>query len=154
MLDGSEMRGSLFHKSLRWEKIGVLALSLAGIGMAWLSWLKWCDPIIDFGRELYIPWLLSQGKVLYKDVNMFFYGPLSYYVNALLFKLFGIHINTIIGFNLLLILIIAFLIYRIIDFVSNSTCAFFSALSFIILFAFPRYFAICNDNFVTPYAHA
>lgn len=138
-----------------WTKVvGGLLVVLIATGMAWLSWQKWCDPIIDFGRELYIPWLLSQGKVLYKDINMFFYGPLSYYLNALLFRIFGIHIHTIIGFNLVLILIIAFLIYKTVRPISNSTCAFFSIVSFIILFAFPRYFPICNDNFVTPYAHA
>ncbi len=101
---------SLLIKDRPWERISALIIVMAGIGMAWLSWQKWCDPIIDFGRELYIPWVLSQGKVLYKDINMFFYGPFSYYVNALLFKIFGIHINTIVGFNLLLILIIAVLI--------------------------------------------
>ncbi len=145
---------ALLRNHRLWERISALIIVMAGIGMAWLSWQKWCDPIIDFGRELYIPWVLSQGKVLYKDINMFFYGPFSYYVNALLFKIFGIHINTIVGFNLLLILIIAVLIYKIVRVASNATCAFFSVLSFIILFAFPRYFPICNDNFVTPYAHA
>jgi hypothetical protein len=143
-----------FHKGIRTEVIGVFVIALAGIGMAWLSWQKWTDPIIDFGRELYIPWLLCQGKDLYKDINIFFYGPFSYYLNALLFKIFGIHINTIIGFNLILISVIAVLIYKIIKTVSNSACAFFSVLSFIVLFAFPRYFPVLNDNFVTPYSHA
>jgi 4-amino-4-deoxy-L-arabinose transferase-like glycosyltransferase len=142
------------HKTTWLEAIGVCVLAMAGIGMAWLSWQKWTDPIIDFGRELYIPWSLCQGKVLYKDINIFFYGPLSYYLNALLFKIFGVHINTIIAFNLILICLTAVLIYKIIKFASSPLCAFFSALSFIILFAFPRYFPVLNDNFVTPYSHA
>lgn len=142
------------HKTTWLEAIGVCVLAIAGIGMAWLSWQKWTDPIIDFGRELYIPWSLCQGKVLYKDINLFFYGPFSYYLNALLFKVFGVHINTIIAFNLILICLTAVLIYKIIKFVSSSMCAFFSVLSFIILFAFPRYFPVLNDNFVTPYSHA
>jgi hypothetical protein len=141
-------------KTTKLEGFGIFVLATACIAMAWLSWLKWCDPIIDFGRELYIPWALCQGKILYKDINMFFYGPLSYYLNALLFTIFGTHINTIVGFNLVLILIIAFLVYKITKTASNSVCAFFSVLSFIILFAFPRYFPILNDNFVTPYSHA
>ncbi|MBW1858764.1 MAG: glycosyltransferase family 39 protein [Deltaproteobacteria bacterium] len=141
-------------KTTKLEGFGIFVLVIAGIAMAWLSWLKWCDPIIDFGRELYIPWALCQGKILYKDINIFFYGPFSYYLNALLFKIFGIHIDTIVRFNLVLILIIAVLIYKIIKTVSNSACAFFSVLSFIILFAFPRYFPVLNDNFVTPYSHA
>jgi 4-amino-4-deoxy-L-arabinose transferase-like glycosyltransferase len=136
------------------EVIGLWVLIMVGVGMAWVSWLKWCDPIIDFGRELYIPWALCQGKILYKDINMFFYGPLSYYLNALFFAIFGTHINTIIGFNLVFICLMAFLLYKITKAASNAVCAFFSVLSFIILFAFPRYFPILNDNFVTPYSHA
>ena len=144
----------LFHKDSPSEVIGMVVVVIVGIVMAWLSWLKWCDPIIDFGRELYIPWALCQGKILYKDINMFFYGPLSYYLNALLFTIFEVHINTIIGFNLILISVIAVLIHKIVKTVSNPVCAFFSVLSFIVLFAFPRYFPVLNDNFVTPYSHA
>ncbi len=126
---------------------------LIGAGMVSISWQKWCDPIIDFGRELYIPWVLTQGKVLYKDISMFFYGPLSFYVNALLFSIFGTHIDIIITFNLVLITIVSCIIFKLVTTVSNPVCALFSVLSFLILFAFPRYFPTCNDNFVTPYAH-
>jgi hypothetical protein len=85
---------------------------------------------------------------------MFFYGPLSYYLNASLFTVFGTHINTIIGFNLVLIVIIGCLIYKLTKTASNAICAFVSVLCFVLLFAFPRYFPILNDNFVTPYSHA
>ena len=136
------------------ERIAVLLILLAGIVMAWVSWQKWCDPIIDFGRELYIPWLLCQGKVLYKDINMFFYGPFSYYLNALVFRIFGININILVGFNLVLISITTYIVYKVIKSASTPLCAFLAALSFIILFAFPRYLVIGNYNFVTPYAHA
>ena len=46
----------------------------------------WPDALIDFGRELYVPWQLTLGKVLYRDVQSY-YGPLSPYINALWFKL-------------------------------------------------------------------
>ena len=46
-----------------------------------MSWRKWPDPLIDFGRELYLPWRLANGAVLYRDVDDF-YGPLSQYLNA------------------------------------------------------------------------
>ncbi len=30
---------------------------------AW-SWRKWADPLTDFGRELYQPWQLLEGRLL------------------------------------------------------------------------------------------
>jgi len=50
--------------------------------------------LIDFGREVYYPEQILQGKVLYKDLFNI-YGPLSYQINALLYKLFGINLNTL-----------------------------------------------------------
>ena len=75
----SWLQNSIFH-----------AVVLVGMTAGWLaiSWRKWPDVIVDFGRELYIPWRLSEGAVLYRDVDDV-YGPLSQYFNAGLFRLFG-----------------------------------------------------------------
>src|SRR5437868_11709522 len=54
---------------------------------AW-TWFGWNDPVIDFGRELYVPLKITQGKVLYRDIA-YFNGPLSPYFNALVFKVLG-----------------------------------------------------------------
>ena len=61
--------------------------------LTWWSWRKWSDPIIDVGRELYVPWQITQGRVLYRDIASLF-GPLSPYVNALWFTLFGVSLRT------------------------------------------------------------
>jgi len=66
--------------------------------MLW-SWRKWADPLVDFGRELYVPWQLANGKVLYRDIAHFF-GPFSQYLNALWFRLFGVSLTTLIFSNL------------------------------------------------------
>ncbi len=50
--------------------------------------------LVDCGREAYIPEKILEGKVLYKDVFIL-YGPFSYQINALLYKIFGIHLNTL-----------------------------------------------------------
>jgi hypothetical protein len=50
--------------------------------LAWWSWRKWPDPLIDFGRELYVPWQITQGKVHIATSPAL--KPLSPYVNALL----------------------------------------------------------------------
>ncbi|MFQ8625165.1 MAG: hypothetical protein ACLSA2_01150 [Candidatus Gastranaerophilaceae bacterium] len=44
--------------------------------------------LIDFGREVYYPERILEGKILYKDLFNI-YGPLSYQINALLYKIFG-----------------------------------------------------------------
>ena len=43
---------------------GLLPVYLLILIMLAISWRKWCEPIIDFGRELYVPWQLSLGKSL------------------------------------------------------------------------------------------
>jgi len=145
---------TFFDKRLHIELAGIATIFLAGLCMLAVSWHKWCDPIIDFGHEVYIPWAMSQGKVLYRDINMVLYGPLSYYINATLFSLFGDHLSVIIGFNLFVAFLSACMIYLIIRSISNPLCAFFATLSFVLLFAFPRHQIWGNFNFVTPYAHA
>src|SRR5437763_5153428 len=65
-------------------------LLLAAVGSYYIavSWRRWPDPLVDFGRELYIPWRISEGAVLYREVDDF-YGPLSQHFNAILFRIFG-----------------------------------------------------------------
>jgi len=66
----------------RWTNLLILVL-LAGAGffMASISWLKWPDLLIDYGDQVYIPWRLSEGLVLYKDI-FYMYGPLSSYIHV------------------------------------------------------------------------
>ena len=52
--------------------------------------------LIDFGREVYYPQEILNGKVLYKDLFNI-YGPLSYQINAILYKLFGAKLSTLYG---------------------------------------------------------
>ena len=51
-------------------------------------------PSIDFGREAYNPFAILNGAVLYKDIFNIF-GPFSYLFNALMYKLFGTHLNSL-----------------------------------------------------------
>lgn len=50
--------------------------------------------LVDCGREAYYPTQVLLGKVLYKDIFNI-YGPFSYLLNALLFKMFGINLNVL-----------------------------------------------------------
>jgi len=57
---------------------GLVVLAGVAIAMLRMSWGKWPDVLVDFGRELYVPWMLAEGKVLYRDL-LYFRGPLSPY---------------------------------------------------------------------------
>src|SRR5215475_14895252 len=86
----------------RYRWIGPTAiLAGAAIMLAW-TWGTWPDVLIDFGAQLYIPWQLTEGKVLYRDVTDF-NGPLSPYFNAALFRVFGVGLWTLVFANLLIL---------------------------------------------------
>ncbi len=56
--------------------------------------------LIDFGREVYYPQRILQGKTLYKDLFNI-YGPLAYQINAVLYKFFGAKLSTLYGAGVL-----------------------------------------------------
>ncbi len=140
---------SLFQNKNFWIS---LIIWMMGLFMAWISWLKWPDLIIDYGEQLYIAWRLSEGEVLYKDIN-YFYGPLSSYLHAILFKLFGANFLIIISFNLFLIALTTWLIFRIFSSIGTHTSALFSSLIFVTVFAFSQYLWMGNHNFVCSYVY-
>lgn len=129
----------------------------AGLGLVFVllsswSWRKWPHPLVDFGRELYTPWQLAQGKVLYRDIESLF-GPLSQYVNAAWFRLVGTSLISLSLLNLTLIAVLAWLIYRIFRQSCGRASGTLASLGFLSVFAFGQYNGIGNNNFVAPYAH-
>jgi len=71
------MLASLGHLSQRGrDAVALAGLAALAAGMAAFSWRTWPDPLIDFGREAYVAWQLSQGFVLHRDV-VTVSGPLA-----------------------------------------------------------------------------
>jgi hypothetical protein len=66
--------------------------------MLWAGWRRWPDVFVDFGWQLYTPWRLASGKVLYTDIA-YFSGPLSPYWNSLWFRLFGPGLMILVAVN-------------------------------------------------------
>lgn len=128
----------------------MLAAALAGALHA--SWRKWPDPVIDFGRELYLPWRLSQGAVLYRDLDSI-YGPLSPYFNASVFALTGPGLMWLAAVNLVIYAVIVVLLYRAVRAGWGPLAAVAGTLVFILVFSFGQYVGVGNYNFATPYAH-
>jgi hypothetical protein len=126
--------------------LGAVAVALA----AW-SWLSWPDPLIDFGRELYVPWRLVEGDRLYQDVA-YVGGPLSPYVNALWFRLFGVGIRTLLVVNAVILAAIVALVYRVATIFHGHGVALVSCCVFLVVFGFlPITFT--SYNYLAPYSH-
>ena len=93
----SRLRNPWRSEAHRW--VGPIVVAATGVMMLLWSWAKWTDMMVDFGRELYIPWRLVEGESLYKDVA-YFHGPLSPYLNSLVFFVFGTSLRTLVITNL------------------------------------------------------
>jgi hypothetical protein len=59
-----------------------------------MTWGTWGTLQVDCGREMYVSAVLSEGKMLYRDVS-YEYSPAAPYLNSFLFRLFGIHLNVL-----------------------------------------------------------
>lgn len=130
---------------------GPVLISLVFLALTALTWRKWADPLIDFGRELYVPWQLLAGKVLYRDIA-YLNGPLSPYLNALWFKIFGVSLTTIIFANLTIIIGITSMIYVVIKKSCDSVTATLASIVFLCVFAFGHIAFVDNYNYVCPYS--
>ncbi len=116
-----------------------------------ISWRRWPDPVIDFGRELYLPWRLSHGAVLYRDVDDV-YGPLSQYLNAALFTAFGPGLMVLVAANLLVLGLIVALIYFLFRRAWGAGAAWLSSALFISVFSASQFGDTGNFNYLTPYS--
>jgi len=134
----------------RWA--GPLLAAAVAATMLAATWSRWADPLVDFGRELYVPWQLVRGRVLYADVA-YLNGPLSPYLNALWFRLFGISMRTLVLCNAGILGIVIVLLHRLLEPVSDAFTATAAGLTFVAVFAFGHVTAVGNYNFIAPYCH-
>ena len=104
----------------------------------------------DKGREFLLPEAIMNGAVPYKDITLIYF-PLSYYINALLYKIFGVYFNTLILFHCVLSLLFIFIYYLIArEFLPRKTSLLLS-----LLIISSCIFSV-NDlfNYITPYSYA
>jgi len=116
------------------------------------SWRTWPDPVIDFGQQLYAAWRLAEGDVLYRDVA-YHYGPLSPWLNAGCFRLFGTSLTTLIVCNLAIVGIVFVLLYRILAEIGSRLAATLGGITLATVFAFGQQVYYGNYNFVCPYVY-
>jgi hypothetical protein len=139
------------HALEPWISPAIIAAAAAA--MLWRSWGTWPDPIIDFGRELYIAWRLSAGDVLYRDLAHL-NGPFSPYLNALWFKLVGADLQTLVIANTIIWASLLYMLYRILSIIADRLAATISCLGCVGVFSFGQFSpGYGNYNFICPYSH-
>jgi 4-amino-4-deoxy-L-arabinose transferase-like glycosyltransferase len=127
-----------------------LLVAAAFIGCAWFSWRRLGSLIVDGGHELDVPRRLLEGASLYRDVS-WNWGPLAPYVNAGLYRLFGVHADTLMWAGVLTAVLAALGLYLLARrFVGPYTSASV-AIAFIAVSGFSRRGDIAIFNFVAPY---
>lgn len=137
---------------MKLNRFTLIIPAAAAAVMLYISWLRWPEALVDFGREIYTPWLLSEGEVLYRDIA-YWNGPLSPYFHSLLYEAFGPSIFIVQLSNLLVIGLLAVLIYRFYGRYSRFNPAPLILSVFFVFFAFAQFFIYGNYNFASPYSH-
>jgi hypothetical protein len=136
----------------RLELFGLAGLAALVLFFLAVSWRRWPDPLIDFGQQLYVPWRLAKGAVLYRDME-FSYGPLSQYFNAALFACFGPGIMVLVAANVAVFTAILSLLYYLLRRAWGPWAALAASSIFVAVFGFSQYVGIANYNYATPYSH-
>jgi len=136
---------NLLSKVVEW-------LSIAGLFVFFLvkSWLRWMDPLIDFPKDLYLAWRVSEGDLLYRNVTTW-YGPLPQLTEGAGFRLFGVGIDTIVWMNIILTIGVILLVWGIFGALGNRLSRWLCVVVFIVVFVFGHFTSLANYNFITPY---
>ena len=127
---------------------------LIAIGAAMLIWNPdgWVHPLVDYGRELYVPWRITEGEVLYRDIA-YFNGPLSPYLNALWFQLFGVSMHVLTIVNVVIAGGVCALLYRLLAGISDRFTATITGAMFLFFFVFQHIDYRGTFNWIGPYSH-
>jgi len=139
------------EQSRQWYWFGVTIVALTFCAETALTWRKGSTLFGDVGNDLYMPWRLCQGAVLYRDLFFFAGGPFSQYFNALLFKIFGASVSTFAFSNLAAIALMLFILFKRFAMAADAWTAMTICLGFIVVFAFPSYF-YPGCNYFMPYS--
>ena len=133
-----------------WPHALVLAATFAAC-FAW-NWNAWPDVLVDFGRELYVPWQMTQGKRLFGEIA-WFNGPLSPHWNALMFRVFGVGLTTLVWVNAALFALLVALLHYVLRSISSPLAATGACVVVLAVCGFGQLAGIGNYNFICPYSH-
>jgi len=128
---------------------GIIA-AIGAIAIA-QSWMRWLDPIVDTGRDLYIPQQLAHGAKLYRDIA-YFYPPLTPYLLAAVTSVVGRSIASYVFIGIVIACATATVIYVLVRRVANDVAAVTAAATFAACSVAGQ--STWGCNYLFPYAHA
>jgi hypothetical protein len=131
-------------RDLPW--VALIAVSFI-FGLA-VSWERWGNPLVDCGREMNQPLRLARGEMLYSGVRHI-YGPLSPYVNALLYRVFSPSLGVLFAGGIFAALVILALVYWLARQLMASAPATAATLGVMWLCAFKQ-----AGNYILPYSYS
>ena len=131
---------------------GPAGLGVLFAGLAAATWRTWPDVLVDFGRELYLPWQVAAGRILYVDLAHYF-GPLSVYWHALLFRIWGPSYTVLVVSNLAVLLVLLGALHQLLVEAASRAAAVTAGAAVLAMFAFSEYLLTGNYNYASPYAH-
>jgi hypothetical protein len=135
-----------------WVPLQLAFLYAAFGALALGSWRAWGDPHVDFPQELAVPWQLSRGEVLYRDV-LHYYGPLSQYWHSLLFRAFGPSYTVVIASNVAVCLALIALVHTFFRRFGSKLLAASAGAVFALLVPVAQLTRVGGYNFLSPYKH-
>jgi hypothetical protein len=131
-------------RDLPW--VAAIAVSFA-VGLAF-SWERWGNPLVDCGREMNQPLRLAGGQMLYSEVRHI-YGPLSPYVNALLYRVFGPSLGVLYADGIVTASLILVVVYWLSRRLMGRAASAAATLSVMWLCAFKQ-----AGNYILPYSYS
>ena len=129
---------------------GLLVVA-AFVGSACLSWRRLGSLIVDGGKELDVPRRLLEGSALYRDV-FWNWGPLAPWLNAGLYRLFGIHSDTLMWAGLVTAALACLGLYLLARRFVGPFTSTWVAVAFLAVSAFAQRISLGIFNFVAPFS--
>lgn len=147
---GSESTPGFFTQIVRkWPDAAArAAIAAVALFLFWLTWAHWGDIQLDCGRELYVPYEILRGKLLYKDL-FYAFGPLAPYLEAALLYTFGLHFSVLYILGLCTALCYGLVIFEIGETLDSRSVGFSAALIVLIQGFRPSEF-----NYIFPWSYA
>src|SRR5262245_30443503 len=124
------------------------AIIVLFIAMLAASWQRWTQPLIDHGREMNLPARILASERVYSDVQVL-YGPFAPHFNALLYRVFGIHLSVLKAAGAVCAILILMMIYRLARALMSEWESFLVASLALVACALKS-----TANYIQPYAYA